>query len=287
MERFQDRVAVVTGGASGIGLALARAFLAEGMKVVLADVEAPALERALAELGAGDRPVIGHVTDVSDPASVDALADATWDAFGACHVVCNNAGVGSPSAKIWETTPNDWAWLLAVNVAGVVNGIRSFVPRMLADGDEGVIMNTTSSNGGITPIASAAPYAASKASVSILTECLQSNLAEEGSKLHAALFYPSGGLLNTGIWTTARNRPARFAREEGAAAGIEPSFEDFQAQMKAAGMDLPVQDLDELAAFALDGIRRKDFVIMIGRETMEPQLVERAKRLANGACAID
>jgi NAD(P)-dependent dehydrogenase (short-subunit alcohol dehydrogenase family) len=158
---------------------------------------------------------------------------------------------------------------------------------MLTDGDEGVIMNTSSSNGGITPIATAAPYAASKAGVSILTECLQSNLAQQGSKLRAALFYPSGGLLNTGIWSTARNRPERFAREKPAAQGSEPTFEQFSEQMRAAGMELPVQDLDELAAFALDGIRRGDFVIMIGRESMEPQLVERAKRLASGACGID
>ena len=214
MQELRGRVAVVTGGASGIGLALSRALLAEGMKVVVADVEQSALDRALGALADEGREVIGHVTDVSKPDSVDALADATWQAFGGCHLLCNNAGVGSPSAPIWETTPNDWAWLLAVNVAGVVHGIQSFVPRMLADGDEGVVMNTSSSNGGITPIATAAPYAASKAGVSILTECLQSNLVAEGSKLRAALFYPSGGLLNTGIWTTARNRPAEFAREK-------------------------------------------------------------------------
>ena len=287
MEQLEGRVAVVTGGASGIGLALARAFLAEGMKVVIADVEQSALDRAVADLREDGGEVIGHATDVSKPAAVDALADATWDAYGACHILCNNAGVGSPSAPIWETTPNDWAWLLAVNVAGVAHGIQSFVPRMLADGDEGVVMNTSSSNGGISPLATAAPYAASKAGVSVLTECLQSSLVAQGSKLRAALFYPSGGLLNTGIWSTARNRPAEFAREKPATEGSEPTFEQFSEQMKAAGMELPVQDLDELARFALDGIRRGDFTIMIGRETMEPQLVDRAKRLASGACGID
>jgi hypothetical protein len=120
-----------------------------------------------------------------------------------------------------------------------------------------------------------------------MTECLQSSLVSEGTKLRAALFYPSGGLLKTGIWSTARNRPAEFAREKPATEGSEPTFEQFDEQMKAAGMELPVQDLDELAAFAIDGIKKGDFTIMIGRETMEPQLVERAKRLASGACAID
>jgi len=287
MKQLENRTAVVTGGASGIGLALARAFLDEGMKVVIADVEEPALEEAVKGLRKGGREVIGIVTDVSDPKSVEALAVSTWDAYGAYHLLCNNAGVGSPSANIWDTTPNDWAWLLAVNVAGVAHGIQSFVPRMLADGDEGVIVNTSSSNGGISPLANAAPYAASKAGVSMLTECLAAQLVQQNSTLRAALFYPSGGLLNTGIWNTARNRPVEFAREKPAEEGCEPTFEQFSEQMRAAGLDLPVQDLDELARYAVDGIRRGDFVIMIGRETMDGQLTDRAKKLASGSCPID
>lgn len=285
MESFEGRVAVVTGGASGIGLALARAFLAEGAKVVIADVEEPALEKAAVGLREGGGEVLAVATDVTKPASLDALADATWDAFGACHVLCNNAGVGSPSTDVWDTTPNDWAWLLAVNVAGVAHGIQSFVPRMLADGHEGAIVNTSSSNGGISPLADASVYAASKAGVSALTECLDAQLTAQETKLRAAIFYPSGGLLKTGIWTTARNRPEEFAREKPAGKG-EVTFEEFQKMMKAAGRDLPVQDLDELARFALDGIRRRDFVIMIGRETLEPQLVERARRLGRAECPI-
>src|SRR5262249_4415175 len=141
-------------------------------------------------------------------------------------------------------------------------------------------------DGGISPLAGQSVYASSKAAVSILTECLAAQLAGEGTRLRAAIFYPSGGLLRTGIWTTKRNRPAELARSRPFPAGSETSFEEFMAGMKQAGVDLPVQDLDELARFALDGIRKGDFVIMIGRDQMETQLVARAKKLAQGECPI-
>ena len=285
MQEFRDRVAVVTGGASGIGKALVKAFLDEGMKVVVADVEEPALKAACQELSAhGD--VTGVVTDVADPASVTALADQTYSAYGACHLLCNNAGVGAPNLDVWETEPSDWQWVHGVNVNGVVHGIQAFVPRMLEAGHEGFVMNTSSGDGGISPLAQQSIYASSKAAVSILTECLQAQLVGRGTKLRAAIFYPSGGLLNTGIWTTARNRPAHLARVQAPPEGSETTFDEFMEGVKRVGMKMPIQELDELARFALEGIRREDFVIMIGRETMEPQLVDRATKLARGTCPI-
>jgi NAD(P)-dependent dehydrogenase (short-subunit alcohol dehydrogenase family) len=134
MKTLAGRVAVVTGGASGIGRALARALVAEGIKVVIADVEASVLGDAVAELGVDGVEVLGVMTDVTDPESVDRLADATFDRFGACHLLCNNAGVGAPSLLIWETTVNDWRWVHGVNVMGVVHGIQAFVPRMASTG---------------------------------------------------------------------------------------------------------------------------------------------------------
>jgi len=283
MKDFRDKVAVVTGGASGIGKALAKAFVAAGAKVVIADVEKGALDATCAELGGG---VTGHVVDVRDPASVNALADAVYRAHGACHVLVNNAGVGIPNLNVWETEPSDWEWAHGVNVRGVVHGIQAFVPRMIAGGEEGAVINTSSGDGGISPLAGQSVYASSKAAVSILTECLAAQLAAEGTKLHAAIFYPSGGLLKTGIWTTKRNRPAELARKNAPPPGSETTWEEFMAGMKQAGVELPVQDLDALAAHALEGILSGDFVIMIGRETMEAQLVERAKKLAAGECPI-
>ena len=172
----------------------------------------PALE-AVAKEFAGEARVLAHRTDVTSAESVASLADAVYDGFGACHVLCNNAGVGAPSAKVWQTTPNDWAWVFGVNVTGVVNGVLTFVPRMLESGEEGHVVNTSSSDGPISPLPSASVYAASKAAVSVLTECLAAQLAEEGAPIGASVFYPSGGLLRTGLWTSDRTRPPDLARE--------------------------------------------------------------------------
>ncbi len=280
MQELRDRVAVVTGGASGIGKALAKAFLGEGMKVVLADVEEPALKATAEELGALGE-VSSQVTDVRDFEALQALADHTWDRFGGCHLLCNNAGVSVAQLNVWETTPNDWEWVHGVNVRGVMHGVQAFVPRMIESGEEGLVVNTSSGDGGIAPLAGQSVYASSKAAISILTECLDAQLANE-TKLRAAIFYPSGGMLATGIWTTKRNRPSELAREKPVPEGSETTFEDFMKGMKAVGVELPVQDLDELAQFAVDGIKKGDFVIMIRREEMEAQLTERAKKLARG-----
>lgn len=286
MEDFNNKVVVITGGASGIGKALARAFLKQGARVVIADVEVGALEQARDDLASDGGTVRAVVTDVSKPESVNALADAVFDEFGSCHVLCNNAGVSVTNANVWDTTPNDWLWVHGVNVRGVAHGIQAFVPRMLAAGEEGIVMNTSSGDGGISPLADQSVYASSKAGVSIMTECLQAQLAGQGSPLSACIFYPSGGILPTGIWTTRRNRPAELAREKPVPEGGEMTFDEFMAGMKEIGVDLPVQDLDELADFALDGLRKRDFVIMIGREDMEATLVERARKLARGECPI-
>ncbi len=284
MQELRGKVAVVTGGASGIGKALAKAFLNEGMKVVIADVEAPALKATAEELGSLGE-ISTQVTDVRFPEALEALADHTYDTFGACHLLCNNAGVSVAQLNVWETTPNDWEWVHGVNVRGLMHGIQAFVPRMIEAGDEGLVMNTSSGDGGIAPLAGQSVYASSKAAVSILTECLDAQLAAE-TKLRAAIFYPSGGMLNTGIWTTRRNRPADLSRETPFPEGSEVTFDQFMAGMKQAGIELPVQDLDELARFAVEGIKKGDFVIMIGREQMEAQLVERAQKLARGECPI-
>ena len=284
MKEFQNRVAVVTGGASGVGKALAKAFLREGMKVVIADVEEPALKLATEELGG---KVMGVVTDVSDAASVQALAERVFDAHGACHILCNNAGVAAPNLDLWETEPSDFQWVHGVNVDGVAHGVQAFVPRMIESGEEGLVINTSSGDGGISPLAQQVVYASSKAAVSIMTECLGAQLVGRGTKLRAAIFYPSGGMLDTGIWSTKRNRPKELARKGQVASDQETTFEDFMEGAKKAGFEMPVQDLDELADFVLDGIRNEDFVIMIGRETMEAQLNDRAAKLARGECPIE
>ena len=214
MDDLTGKVAVVTGGASGIGRSLAERFAAEGMRLVLADVEQEALDSTVGELRDGGADVLGVRTDVTSAESVEALADAAYAAHGAVHVLCNNAGVGPPGGLVWESTPNDWAWTFGVNVFGVAHGVLAFVPRMLAGGEEGVVINTSSPDGPIAPLPQAAVYASTKCAVTCLTECLAAQLAAESTTLRAAVFYPSGrGLLDTGLWTSDRNRPAALARE--------------------------------------------------------------------------
>lgn len=284
MDSFSDKVAVVTGGASGIGAALVRQLLAQGAKVIIADVEQKALDRMLAELE-GQGECSGIETDVSNPASINALADAVYDKYGVCHLLFNNAGVAAPSANVWETTVNDWKWVHGVNVMGVVHGIQAFVPRMIAGGEEGHIVNTSSGDGGISPLPYQSVYASSKAAVSIITECLGAQLQSEKTKLRASIFYPSGGMLDTGIWTTERNRPADLAREKPGTPA--PKIEDFKAAMEQAGMELHFQDLDELAVFALEGIKAGRFILMIGVEDAEAQLTDRAQRYGRAELPID
>ena len=152
MRELRDKVAVVTGGANGIGLALVRSFLREGMRVVVADVDPAALDTVGTEFAA-DANVLVQRTDVTSVDSVRALADTVYERFGACNLLCNNAGVGVPSAKVWQTTPNDWSWVFSVNVTGVVHGILEFVPRMIESGEEGHVVNTSSGDGPIALVA--------------------------------------------------------------------------------------------------------------------------------------
>ena len=281
MQDLEGKVAVVTGGASGIGKALARRFVDEGMRVVVADVERGALDATVDELraprdGADAADVSGVVTDVTSYASVEALADAVYAAHGAVHVLCNNAGVGPPGGLVWETTPNDWAWTFGVNVFGVAHGIQAFVPRMIAGGEEGVVVNTSSPDGPIAPLPQASVYASTKCAVTCLTECLAAQLESEGTKLRAAVFYPSGrGLLDTGLWTSDRNRPAELARERPRST---PAMT--VADLRAKGV--PVQPLDELADLVVDGIRDGRFVHVLGGDAHADTLRQRAEAFAAG-----
>jgi NAD(P)-dependent dehydrogenase (short-subunit alcohol dehydrogenase family) len=274
MDDLKGKVAVVTGGAGGIGRALAVRFAAEGMRLVVADVEEAALDATVAALKGDGAEAIGVATDVTSFASVEALAEAAYAAYGAVHVLCNNAGVGPPGGLVWETTPNDWRWTFGVNVFGVAHGIQAFVPRMLASGEEGIVINTSSPDGPIAPLPQASVYAATKCAVTCVTECLAAQLDAEGGRVRAAVFYPSGkGLLDTGLWTSDRNRPPELARER---PRETPPLT--VAELRERGV--PVQPLDELADLVVDGIRDGRFVMILGMERHADAMAARVARLA-------
>jgi len=204
MKQFKDKVAVITGGASGIGLALARRAAAEGMNLVLADIEDGALAAAAAELKAAGAKVLTVKTDVSRAEAVENLGAQTLQAFGGAHLVFNNAGVGGVRVKTWQATAKDWEWVLGVNVWGVIHGVRVFTPIMLRQGDEGHIVNTASAAGFVS-MASTAPYAVSKHSVVTLSEVLYHDLKADNAKVGVSVLCPAW--VGTNIWNSQRNRP--------------------------------------------------------------------------------
>jgi NAD(P)-dependent dehydrogenase (short-subunit alcohol dehydrogenase family) len=275
---FNGKVAVVTGGANGIGRGIVEALLEEGARVVIADIEEPVLAATVDELG-GD--VRGVRTDVSDPASFEALAADVFATEGACHLLFNNAGVTSGGGgKPWEQEANDWRWCFSVNVFGTANGVLSFVPRMLESGEEGIVVNTSSGDGGIAPVPYASVYASSKAAVTCFTEALAHQLAD--TPLTAAVFYPSGGLLDTGLWTAQRNRPDDLARVKERAPAPGTTFAEFKAQLEAAGRDVDVVDLLELGRFVLAGIKDGRFVISHDLDRAGKLLHARADAIEKG-----
>ena len=195
---LNGKVAVVTGGASGIGKGIARRLAAEGAQVIIADIQRDAMEAAAAEIGA-----LGVLTDVSDPESVADLARAAVEAFGTVHVVCNNAGIG-PLAPVADLTLDDWRWMLGVNLWGVIHGVHAFLPMLKANREGGHIVNTASMAGLVAGPRLGA-YAAAKYGVVGLTEVLAAELAADGSRVGASVLCP--GTVHTNIGTSSRNRP--------------------------------------------------------------------------------
>lgn len=205
METLRDKIAVVTGAASGIGLGMVEAFGAAGMKIVMADIELDVLTREAQRLAESGIQVVAERVDVADFASVARLAQAARERFGAVHVLCNNAGVAGADGgrPIWLHAQKEWDWVMGVNFGGVVNGLRAFVPDMIASGEPGHIVNTASILGLTTGNGSI--YGVSKHAVARLTEGLLHDLEAAGAKIGVTLLCP--GLIATNILSSVRNRP--------------------------------------------------------------------------------
>lgn len=259
MKELKSKVAVVTGGASGIGRAMAGRFAAEGMRVVIADVDPEALEIAEAEMRANGAAVASRRTDVRLGEDLEALATFTLDTFGGVNVLCNNAGIGI-GGGIWQQTVKDWEWMLGVNLMGVVHGIRAFVPIMLEQGDECHVVNTAS-GAGLTVRPFLGMYAATKHAVVALSEVLYHELRFAGGKVGVSVLCPA--VVNTRIGESERNRPGELANESagGNPAQMAAMEQAFRAAL-AAG--LPPA---EVAGAVVEAIREDRFYILTHEET--------------------
>ena len=266
MKALSGKVAVVTGGASGIGRAMADRFAAAGMKIVLADIEQEPLEAVAKEIGEAGAEVVASVTDVTDEAAVQALLDRTLDAFGAAHVVCNNAGVAT-AGPVWEMTTADWTFTLGANLWGVIYGVKTFAPVLLEQ-DEGHFVNTASM-AGLVSGPGMSVYNVSKQGVVALSETLFQDLRNAGSQVGVSVLCPA--FVQSRIWDSERNR--RDAQRD--AASREGGRQTLRAVIENA-MPAP-----RVADAVHDAILAEQLYILT-HTSSRPALEERVRHILEG-----
>ena len=262
MQDFKNKLAVITGGASGVGRSLAFALGAEGARVLIADVDDAALARTLAELTERNVDAHSRHCDVSARESVDALATTAFDELGGAHLVFANAGISAGEAgNLWEYSPQDWQWTFNVNFWGVVHSINAFMPRLVAQGEESHLVITGSGNGAFIVYPDQPVYTATKAAIQAVTEALHIQTRNQQSPVQVNALFPGPHIVETGIFDSDRVRPEAFAKPEGAPETGINSAEDLRKLMEFMGQKLVTTHPDEVAQTALDGLRNNQFWI--------------------------
>lgn len=270
MERLAGRVAVVTGAAGGIGFGIAEALAAEGMRLVLADLDGERLAQAAGALAGGGAELIGIPTDVRDAGSVEALAAAALDAFGAVHVVCNNAGVATMGYQ-WETPLADWEWVVDVNLWGTVHGVRTFVPILLANPDGGHVVNVASM-GGLIGSAFSGPYSATKHAVVGLSKGLRAEFEQQGAQIGVTVVCP--GKVATSIVERLNRRPGPTGEVV-----LPPEVRAVRDAMRDhAGEGVSARDAGQLVC---DAIKRDRFWAFPGAQAHLPLLRRELQAVSN------
>jgi NAD(P)-dependent dehydrogenase (short-subunit alcohol dehydrogenase family) len=259
---FQDKVVVITGGASGVGFAIGKKIAELQGKVILADIEESQLDKALTELKLHHLSAHSYVADVSKFDSMQNLANSIEADHGPVDFLFNNAGVAPAELlPIWETKPNDWQWAYGVNVMGVIHGIQAFVPKMLAAGKDARIINTCSGNGAFINLPSTPIYTSSKAAVASITEVLKHQLAQMQSSIKVSILFPGPHTVRTNLFTAERNRPETLARDSNAPDHPIKSVEDMVDMMKSMGIEMETTSPEEVADFCVSELEKGSYWI--------------------------
>lgn len=254
METFEGKVAVVTGGASGLGLAMALRFAEAGMNIVIGDIEAEPLAMAEAAIAAKGVKVLPQRSDVAKADDVEALAESAYRRFGAVNVLCNNAGVGGSTGNMWELSVEDWRWVIDVDLWSVVHGVRSFVPRMIASGQEAHVVNTASV-AGLVSGAVGGPYTVAKFGVVALSEQLYYELGRAGHNVGVSVLCP--GFVNTNIYDSGRNRQAEYGQPD-----VAPSPEAEAMRAALQSMRDTMLQPAEIGELVFEAVRTRSLYII-------------------------
>lgn len=280
MQDFNNKVAVITGGSSGVGRSLAFALGRLGAKVVVGDVDKAAMARIGSDLAAENIEALVEHCDVTSPDSLNALADKTEQAFGGIQLVFANAGISAgESGAMWEYSQKDWQWCMNVNLWGVVNTINAFMPRLVAANQEAHFVVTGSGNGALLVYPDQPIYTASKAAVHAITENLHYQVTAAGSPVKVSALFPGPHVVDTGLFNSGRVRPQELRKEiEGNASGIS-SVDDMKKMAAEWGIELQTTHPDEVAQMAVEGLRNNAFWLLATTPETDEKIRARAEMI--------
>ena len=280
MRDFKDKVAVITGGASGVGRSLAFALGRRGAKIVVGDVDQAAMAQAVEDLAAEDISAAVAHCDVTSLDSLNALADMAEQTFGSIDLVFANAGIGAgESGPMWDYSDKDWQWCLNVNLWGVINTIKAFMPRLVARNTPAHFVVTGSGNGAFMVLPDAPIYTTSKAAVHAITENLHYQVTAAGSPVRVSALFPGPHVVDTGLFNSGRVRPQDLKKDvEGNESGIN-SVDDMKKIMAEYGIEMQSTHPDEVAQMAIEGLEQDAFWLLATTAETEDKIRRRAQMI--------